>query len=369
MPSRRESIVNQNWLATAFFYTLLIVILYGAFLILTPFLTAITWAVILAILFYPLYAWLLRIFHGRSTLAAITVTAMIILIVIAPGVELVRFLTEEVILLVQSVRSLMDEEGKREWLAKPWVQLLVGWWDLVAFRLIDFNINWKEMLVQGAQNSSKFVVERVTGIAQNVLLFTANFVIALITLFFLLRDGKEFVRRVQLLLPMDRDHQQRLFKNIVDAVLAVVHGSIVVGMVQGLLAGLAYYFLGVPFAVLWGVVTGFAGLLPVGGSTLVTIPATIYLFLQGEIVRSLVLLGWSLGIVGTVDNVLKPLIIGNRLGLPVLLLFFGILGGLALFGALGIVLGPVIFALLRALLDLYSQEYRQAEPESKTSPE
>jgi predicted PurR-regulated permease PerM len=169
MPSRRESIVNQNWLATAFFYTLLIVILYGAFLILTPFLTAITWAVILAILFYPLYAWLLRIFHGRSTLAAITVTAMIILIVIAPGVELVRFLTEEVILLVQSVRSLMDEEGKREWLAKPWVQLLVGWWDLVAFRLMDFNINWKEMLVQGAQNSSKFVVERVTGIAQNVL--------------------------------------------------------------------------------------------------------------------------------------------------------------------------------------------------------
>jgi predicted PurR-regulated permease PerM len=234
---------------------------------------------------------------------------------------------------------------------------------------MDLNINWKELLVQGAQNSSKFVVERVTGIAQNVLLFTANFVIALITLFFLLRDGKEFVRRVQLLLPMDRDHQQRLFKNIVDAVLAVVHGSIVVGMVQGLLAGLAYYFLGVPFAVLWGVVTGFAELLPVGGSTLVTIPATIYLFLQGEIVRSLVLLGWSLGIVGTVDNVLKPLIIGNRLGLPVLLLFFGILGGLALFGALGIVLGPVIFALLRALLDLYSQEYRQAEPESKTSPE
>jgi predicted PurR-regulated permease PerM len=369
MPSRRESIVNQNWLATAFFYTLLIVILYGAFLILTPFLTAITWAVILAILFYPLYAWLLRIFHGRSTLAAITVTAMIILIVIAPGVELVRFLTEEVILLVQSVRSLMDEDGKQEWLSKPWVQVLVGWWELVSFRLMDFNINWKELLVQGAQNSSKFLVERVTGIAQNVLLFTINFLIALITLFFLLRDGKEFVRRVQLWLPMDRDHQQRLFKNIVDAVLAVVHGSIVVGMVQGLLAGLAYYFLGVPFAVLWGVVTGFAGLLPVGGSTLVTIPATIYLFLQGEIVRSLILLAWSLGIVGTVDNVLKPLIIGNRLGLPVLLLFFGILGGLALFGALGIVLGPVIFALLRALLDLYSQEYRQAEPESKTSPE
>jgi predicted PurR-regulated permease PerM len=363
--------VNRTWLATAFFFTLLIVILYGAFLILTPFLTAIAWAVILAILVYPLYLWLLGMMRGRATLAALTVIAMIILIVIAPGIELVRFLTEEAILLVQSVRSLMDEDGKQGWLAKPWVQVVVGWWDLVAFYLTGFNINinWKELLVQGAQNSSKFLVERVTGIAQNVLLFTFNVLIALITLFFLLRDGKEFFSRLQRLLPMDQEHQQRLFKNIVDAVLAVVHGSLVVGMVQGLLAGLAYHFLGVPFAVLWGVVTGFAALLPVGGSTLVSIPATLYLFLQGETLRAIVLLVWSLGIVGSVDNILKPLIIGNRLGLPVLFLFFGILGGLTLFGALGIVLGPVIFALLRALLDLYSREYRQSEAEPKITLE
>jgi predicted PurR-regulated permease PerM len=361
--------VEHPWLATAFFFALLIIILYGAFLILQPFLTGITWAVILAILFYPLYAWLLRALGGRSTVAAIAVTATITVVVIAPGIELVRFLAEETALLVQSMAALLDEDGKREWLAMPWVKQLMGWWELVAFSLTDFNINWKQLLVQGAQNSSKFLVDRVTDIAQNVLRFTVNFLITLVTLFFLLRDGKEFISRLQRLLPMDREHQQRLFKHIVDAVLAVVHGSIVVGMVQGLLAGLAYYFLGVPFAVLWGVVTGFAGLLPVGGSTLVTMPATIYLFLQGETIRSIILLAWSLGIVGTVDNVLKPLIIGNRLGLPVLLLFFGILGGLALFGALGIVLGPVIFALLRALLELYSQEYRQPEPESKISIE
>jgi predicted PurR-regulated permease PerM len=355
--------VNQTWLATAFFFTLLLVILYGAFLILTPFLTAVTWAVILAILVYPFYLWLLQLLRGRATLAAITVVALIVVIVIVPGIELVRFLTEEAILLVQSVRALMAEDGKREWLAKPWVQLLVSWWDLVSFYLTGFNINvnWKDLLVQGAQNSSKFLVERVTGIAQNVLLFTANILIALITLFFLLRDGKQFFTRLQLLLPMDREHQQRLFKNIVDAVLAVVHGSLVVGMIQGLLAGLAYHFLGVPFAVLWGVVTGFVALLPVGGSTLVTIPASIYLFLQGETLRSVGLLVWSLGIVGTVDNVLKPLIIGNRLGLPVLFLFFGILGGLTLFGAIGIVLGPVLFAILRVLLDLYIEGYGSVE--------
>jgi len=358
--------VNQTWLVTGFFFALFTLILYGAFLILTPFLTAITWAVILAILVYPLYAWLLQRFRGRATLAALTVIALITVIVIVPGIELGRFLVEEAVLLVQSLRSLLDENGKQEWLAKPWVQQLVSWWDMVSFRLIEFNINWKELLAQGAQSSSKLLVERVTGIAHNLLFFVINFIVALITLFFLLRDGKEFFTRLQRLLPMDREHQQRLFKNIVDAVLAVVHGSLVVGMVQGLLAGLAYYFLGVPFAVLWGVVTGFTALLPVGGSTLVSIPATIYLFLQGETIRAIVLLAWSLGIVGTVDNVLKPLIIGNRLGLPVLFLFFGILGGLALFGALGIVLGPVIFALLRALLALYSEGY-QPEEEKRIS--
>lgn len=358
--------MNQTWLVTAFFFALFSLILYGAFLILTPFLTAITWATILAILVYPLYAWLLQHFRGRATLAAVTVIVLITVVVIVPGIELGRFLIEEAVLLAQSLRALLDEEGKQEWLAKPWVQQLLTWWNLLSFRLMDFNIDWKEILAQSAQSSSKVLVARATGFAQNILLFTVNFIIALLTLFFLLRDGREFISRLQRLLPMDREHQQRLFRNIVDAVLAVVHGSLVVGSVQGLLAGLAYYFLGVPFAVLWGVVTGFAALLPVGGSTLVSVPATIYLFLQGETLRAVILLGWCLGIVGTIDNVLKPLIIGNRLGLPVLFLFFGILGGLALFGALGIVLGPVIFALLRALLDLYSEGYHQPE-ETKIS--
>ena len=112
-----------------------------------------------------------------------------------------------------------------------------------------------------------------------------------------------------------------------------------------------------PFSLLWGVVTAFVSLLPVGGSALVSIPAAIYLFLQGENVRAIILLVWCLGFVGMVDNILKPLLIGNRLGLPVLFLFFGILGGLSLFGAVGIILGPALFALLRALLDLYSEAY------------
>jgi predicted PurR-regulated permease PerM len=358
------SIVNKTWLATAFFFALLILILYGVFLVLTPFLKAITWAVILAILVYPLYAWLVERLRGRANLAAVIVIVVITLLVIAPGIELGRFLADETVSLVQSVRSLLDEEGKQEWLAKPWVQQMLSWWNTVSLGLVDFKINWKELLVQSAQSSSTFLVTQVRGIAQNVLAFAANFIVALLTLFFFLRDGAEFLNRLRRLLPMDPERQERLLSNIVDAVTAVVHGALVVAMVQGLLAGLAYWVLGVPFAVLWGVATAFTALLPIGGSTLVTVPATIYLFLQGETIRAIILLVWSLGIVGGIDNVLKPLLIGNRLGLPVLFLFFGILGGLALFGAVGLILGPVLFALLRALLDLYSEEYSTIETDN-----
>ncbi len=353
--------MNQTWLVTGFFFALLLLILYGAFLILSPFLKAITWALILAILVYPLYAWLLGRLRGRETLAALIVIVLITVLVIAPGIQLAWFLSDEAVLLVQSVRSLLNNENGTPWQSLPWVQVLLSWWDRMTFQLVDFKINWKDLLIQGAQSSSSFLVGQVKGIAQNVLLFAVNFVIALVTLFFFLRDGAGFVTRVQRLLPMGHEHQTRLFKNIVDTVVAVVHGSLVVAMLQGLLAGLAYWLLGVPFAVLWGVLTGFVALLPVGGSTIVSIPASIYLFVQGETVNGILLLVWCLGVVGMIDNILKPLLIGNRLGLPVLFLFFGILGGISLFGAVGIVLGPALFALLRALLDLYSEEYSTPE--------
>jgi predicted PurR-regulated permease PerM len=201
----------------------------------------------------------------------------------------------------------------------------------------------------------------VKGLAQNVLLFAVNFLIVLVTLFFLLRDGADFCVRIRRLLPMDHERQERLFQNIVNAITAVVHGCLLVAMIQGLLAGLAFWAAGVPYPALWGVLTAFAALLPVGGTTMVTVPASVYLFLQGNNVRGIILLVWCLGVVVTIDNVLKPLFIGTRIKLPMLFLFFGILGGLAVFGAVGLILGPVLFALLAVLLDLYTEEYGMKE--------
>jgi len=351
--------VNRDWLVTGFFFVLLLVLLYGAFLILSPFLKALTWAAILAVLFYPAYDWLLGVFKGKATLAALTIIVLIALVIVLPGIQVVGFLAEEVVELVKSVGALTNTEGVETWKRHPWIQWLLGWWSMLGVELakFKFEIDLRKLVIQGAQVSSGAVLSQLTGAAQNIFLFVANVLLVLFTLFFFLRDGAALCYRLRRLLPMDPEHQERLFTNIVNAVTAVVHGCLVVAMIQGFLAGLAYWVLGVPYAIVWGVATAFFALLPVGGSTIVTIPVTIYLFMQGDIIRGVLMAIWALGVVGGVDNVLKPIFIGTRLKLPMLLLFFGILGGLSVFGALGLILGPVLFALLAAFLDLYREEY------------
>lgn len=352
--------MNQNWLVPAFFFGLLLLILYTALLILTPFLPALAWAAILTIIVYPGYQALCHLLGGRTTTAAALVTVLIAVVILLPVFQLAGFLAEEAAEAVKALRRLNEEGGIGGWKEKVWVQSVVGLWEWVSELFAPLGVDLKSAALQGAQLSSGFVVATVKGLAQNVFVFVVNVLIILFSLFFFLRDGKSFCERAQRLLPMDREKQEHLFANIVNSVYAVIHGCIVTAMIQGLLAGLAYWFLGVPFAVLLGVVTAFAALFPIGGSSLVWVPTSLYLFFQGEYVRGAILLGWGAGIVGTVDNVLKPLFIGTRLRLPMIFLFFSIIGGMNLFGVLGLVLGPVLFALLVALLELYFEEYVKA---------
>jgi predicted PurR-regulated permease PerM len=349
--------VNQNWLVTVFFFGLLLVILYVAILILSPFLEALAWAGILAIIVYPAYAWLNQVLRGRATAAALIVTVTITLVILIPAFKLAGFLADEIVQLVGIVRGLANGEQIEVWKEKPWIQSLLGYWESIAHQLAETGIDVTGAAVQAAQVSSGFLVPKLSGIAQNVFIFAINTLVALFSLFFLLRDGKEFCVKVGRLVPMEPEKQRHLFSSIVNSIIAVIHGAVLTAMVQGLLAGLAYWALGVPFAVLWGVATFFTALFPIGGSAIVWVPASVYLFFQDDYVRGVILIAWGVGVVGMVDNLIKPIFIGSRLRVPVLFLFFSIIGGMNLFGVLGLVLGPVIFALLAALLDLYVQEY------------
>lgn len=352
--------MNQNWLVTAFFFALLLVILYAALLIVKPFLEAIAWAGILALIFYPAYVWLLKLLKGRSTLAALLVTVLITLLIVLPSIRIGIFLAQEALDLTKVLRALANGGALEPWKDKPWVGELLRAWEAISIELMAFDIDPNKLIAQGAQFFAGFLASQVKDIAQNIFLFFINFLIALFTFFFLLRDGKDLFLRVRSILPMDPEHQAQLFENVVNTVYGVVHGNLIVAMIQGVLAGLAYWFLGLPFAILLGVATAFAALLPVGGSTLITLPASLYLLFQVSYLKGGLLLIWSLGVVGTIDNLLKPVLIASRVRLPVIFLFFSIIGGLRLLGVLGLILGPVLFALLAALLDLYIKEYAKS---------
>jgi len=353
--------VNQNWLVTIFFFVLLLVILYLVYLIFSPFLQAVTWAAILAMIVYPVYEWLLKILKGRATLAALILTILIIFLIVVPAMRVSVFLTQETVELAKTMRSSVESAEIEAWKGKPWVQRVINAWESVSAELEFFEIDLKQSAAQGAQVASGFLASQIKDVAQNVFLFAINFIIALFTLFFMLRDGQALVNRIHSLLPMDQEHKDHLFQNIVNALFAVIHGALITAMVQGLLAGLGYWFLEVPFYIVLAVTTAFTALFPIGGSFLVWFPTSLYLgYVQGPLWRGIALFLWGALIVGSIDNFLKPLLIGNRLRLPILILFFSILGGLKLFGIIGLILGPMIVTLLIALLDLYMKEYVKA---------
>ncbi len=353
--------MNQNWLVTVFFFVLLLVILYLAYLIFSPFLQAVAWAAILAMIVYPFYKWLLKILKGRATLAALILTVLIIFLIVVPALRVSVFLTQETVELAKTMRSSVESAEIEAWRGTPWVQRVISGWESVSAELEFFDIDLRQSIAQGAQSASAFLASQVKAVAQNVFLFTVNFITALFTLFFMLRDGQALVNRIHSLLPMDQEHKDHLFQNIANALFAVIHGALITAMIQGLLAGLGYWFLEVPFYIVLAVTTAFAALFPIGGSLLVWLPTSIYLgFVDGPLWRGVALFFWGWLIVGSIDNFLKPLLIGNRLRLPILILFFSILGGLKLFGIIGLILGPMIVTLLMALLDLYMKDYVRA---------
>lgn len=352
--------MNQTWLATIFFFALLLAMLYVAFLILSPFLKAITWAALLAILAYPAYVRLLNLLRGRATAAALTVTILITFVIVFPAFRIASFLSQEAVELARNTSVFSSGEGLGSLREKPSLEPLFILWDSVSAALASFELDLQKILVQGAQAASQYLVTQVKDIAQNLFIFAVNFTIVLFSLFFFLRDGKDLCARIRLLLPVEPQHQALLFDRVVTAVFGVIHGIFITATAQGLLAGLAYWWLELPFAVLLGVATAFAALFPIGGSALVWLPAALYLFSQGAYVQGTILLVWGAAVVAGIDNILRPILMGSRLHLSVLFLFFSILGGIQLFGVLGLILGPVLFALLAALLDLYLKEYANA---------
>jgi predicted PurR-regulated permease PerM len=180
-------------------------------------------------------------------------------------------------------------------------------------------------------------------------------VLAIFAMFLLLRDGKALVAAIPDFLPFERSRSEALLGRIKDVVLASVYGVVVIAVLQGALCGAMFWLLGIPAAALWGAVTVFASVLPVVGAFAVWGPGVAYLALTGAVPRAIVLAIWGTFVVSGIDNVLRPRLVAGRVGLSELAMFFALLGGLSVFGALGVVLGPVAFATAAGIVETLRQ--------------
>ncbi|TAJ08441.1 MAG: AI-2E family transporter [Nitrospirae bacterium] len=360
--------MNQRNFFTIGFFAVLLVLLWQIALMFRPFLLPTVWAIILAHLMFPLHGRLTTLCKGRVAVSASLLTVGIMLLVVVPLVAMGILLVHEVQAAQTTITAWIQSGGVQrlpEQLATlplmgERAQEWVGWF-VVAQGNLD------ELLLGSAKALKQFLVDEFTGVVTNVFLLGVNFLVMILVLFFLFKDGAKLFEAFYRMVPLDRSHKTRIFSRLDRTLRAVVKGILVAAVAQGFAAGLAYAVLGVPFPMFLTALTMVLAPLPVGGTALIWVPVVFYLWWVGPLWKALVMLAWGVGIVTTVDTVLKPWLIGQGAQIPVLFMFFSIVGGLTVYGIVGLFLGPIIVGLLHTAIHIYREEYGEgASPSAGT---
>jgi predicted PurR-regulated permease PerM len=210
-----------------------------------------------------------------------------------------------------------------------------------------------QAIVENISKLGKEIVSKITKGATNVVTVSLDLIFMIFSIFFFLRDGPEFLSKVRDYMPFSEIQKDRLVKQIRDIIISTIYGGVAVSIVQGTIAGLAFFILGIPTPVVWGLATSIASFVPLLGASSIWIPADIYLFLNGEILKGIILAIIGIFGISLVDNILKPIIIGGRTKMPILVIFFSVLGGIKLFGLIGLIIGPLVIALFISVIEIF----------------
>jgi predicted PurR-regulated permease PerM len=326
------------------------------FLILRPFLAAILWSMLVAFLLSPAQRALGQRLGGRFALTALLLTLVTTIVLIAPMPLLALAFASQAKDLFDRVQKMVAELGiarPGDVLGIPIVSRAIGWAEALAPVDPEQIHGW---LISGAQALLQGLVALSGSFVVGALNAVVGLAVMLFLLFFFLRDGDQMVASVVRLIPMATERRAQLVEYVAAVTRAVVFGSLLTALVQGLLVGVGFALVGLPSPVVFGAVAAVASLVPFVGTALVWVPAAGVLFLQGRWVAALVLTAWSVAVVSTADNVVRPLFISGRAQISALPVFLGLLGGISAFGPIGLVVGPVVVALTLALLRFAEEE-------------
>ncbi|MCI0664816.1 MAG: AI-2E family transporter [Acidobacteria bacterium] len=354
--------INRRRRATIIFLVVLsAVTLWFCYLIAKPFLNPIFFAVVLAIVFYPLHSRLHRWIRNANG-AAILSTLCVLLAIVVPAFLLGAALRKELTDIYQSLNAMNAVNGGFIHNVLQYVEKSRIW----LGQYVDLSqVDLRAELVGRLQQLSSFLLSQFAGLAGGITSFVVALVITFFTLFYLFRDGRAVWRRMAALIPLSANRLEKLTTGVSRTITASMYGGLAVAIVQGLLTGMAIWILGLPSPVLWGMTAAIFSFVPIIGTSIVWLPASIVLMLSGHLVKGLILLGWGAVIVGLSDNIIRPLVISGQTRFHPLYVFFALLGGIQAFGIIGLFVGPVVLAVAQELFGLIREEMRPQEVEEE----
>jgi predicted PurR-regulated permease PerM len=339
----------------------LLIALYICWRMFQPFLNVLMWAAVLAVVFYPMHR-RIRAETRRPTLAAAISTLMVVLFILLPVTFITVAVVRELSQVAQSFQAPDHSWNIPVPYAATWVLDRVG-------QYVEIDID--------RESARKFLADRMqtwgTALAASTLMVVGGavgavtqVVLVVFTLFYFFRDGERIREAAYATVPLQRVQWQDIISRTKDVIGATVYGVLAIAAIQGTLGTLIFWVLGLPSPLLWGVVMFFLSMIPMAGAFLVWMPAAIYLALTGSLIQAAILVVWGILVIGGIDNILSPRLVGRRASLHELLIFFAVLGGLQVFGVLGLILGPVVVAMTLALIEMVRQS---GQPPAETLPQ
>ena len=339
----RDQIDQARWLAVL---VATAIALYLCWLMLRPFLSVLAWAIVLVIVFYPVHKQLGTRFKRRG-LHALLSCLLVILVIVLPLVVLTVAIGEELARAVPNLPSQAAELANRQLplfgRVSEWLQARFG---------ID-TLRLQEFLIQQLRNAGQGLLGASFNLVGNIIGGVVKGFFVIFTMYYLFRDSETIVAKLPDALPLRREQSEAIIMRTQQVVSASVYGVVTIAALQGVLGGLMFWILGIPSPLLWAVLMGFVCMIPMAGSFLVWLPLAVYLMVQGSWAKAVILIVWGALVISTIDNFLRPKLVGGQTKLHELLVFFSVLGGISVFGLLGIVLGPVVLAITLGLLQTF----------------
>lgn len=341
---RERNQTTSDQVTTVLSYGALLLLGYLVYEITAPFLVPLAWSAVLAIFFYPLHEKVLR--RLKPTRAALVSTLAVTFLLIVPAL-LVLFYTS---------KQAIDAAGKAQVLLQaPDKALPTHMLDWLKSQLPESlqDVDISDQLKQGAETAARYLAARLGGLVRNLFTFFLDLFVVIFALFFMFRDGDEVVRAIKHLVPFDHAIQEDMVRESQELIFASVAVGLLIAAIQGALGGFAFAIVGVGAGIFWGVLMGFFSLLPVVGSALIWLPAAVWLAISGHVWKGLIIAAICGGVSTVADNIVRPLLLRNRTHLNELLLFISVLGGIEVFGLLGLVAGPTIVAAAMGVFRVY----------------